>query len=125
MIREAIEEYVNTVLDELPTEFAEKLQNVVIVVEDWPTPFHLKQGNVAAGMTLFGLYQGVPLTKRGNYFGALPDKITIFAGPIVSAHGTDMLKIKNQVKETVLHEIGHYFGMSELEIRQAQHHTHE
>lgn len=120
MNREQFEALVTEVLDSLPEEFASRMDNVVVVVEGWPTMAHLKAGNVQPGMTLFGLYQGIPLTKRGNYNAVLPDKITIFAGPILTSSGWDPQAIKAQVRSTVLHEIGHFFGMSEEEIRKAQ-----
>lgn len=120
MDRPTFESLVVEVLDALPEEFASHLDNVEIVVEDWPTLAHLQAGNVQPGMTLFGLYQGVPRTKRGNYAAVLPDKISIFAGPIVNAMGGDETRIREQVRKTVLHEIGHHFGMNEEEIRKAQ-----
>lgn len=120
MNREQFEALVAQVLDSLPEEFASRMENVVVVVEGWPTVDHLKAGNVKPGMTLFGLYQGVPLTKRGHYHAVLPDKISIFAGPILASSGWDPKAIKTQIRSTVLHEIGHFFGMSEEEIRKAQ-----
>lgn len=115
-----IESFVEETLDTLPQEFGSKLQNISIVVEDWPTEEQLRLGNVPAGMTLFGLYQGVPLTKRNHYHAVLPDRITLFAGPLFRAHGNDILELQQQVRHTVIHEIGHYFGMNEEEIRAAQ-----
>lgn len=123
MNREAFESLVADVLDSLPEEFASKLDNVVVLVEDWPTEEHYKAGQVSPGMTLYGLYQGIPRTKRGNYTAVLPDRITIFAGPILAAAGWSDEVVKNQVRSTVLHEIGHYFGMNEEEIRKAQNRT--
>ncbi len=96
-------------LDNLPEQFAKALNNVEVVVEVWPPP----------GQHLFGLYQGVPQTKRGTYQAVLPDKISIFAGPIVAAFGDNPELLRKQVRNTVLHEIGHHFGMSEAEIRAA------
>ncbi len=110
---------VKQALDGLPEQFAKALNNVEVVVEVWPTPFHLTSGTVGQGMTLFGLYQGIPKTRRGNYSNVLPDKISIFAGPIVQAVGDDPEAVKKQVRNTILHEIGHHFGMNEEQIRRA------
>lgn len=120
MTREKFEELVTQALDDLPEEFMRKLDNVNIVVETWPTIDQLRESRVGAGMTLFGLYQGIPKTKRSNYYGVLPDKITIFAGPILSTIGDDIIVVRDQVRKTVIHEIGHHFGMSEEDIRRAQ-----
>ena len=117
---EEFEALVAQALESLPEEFASKLNNVNIVVETWPTPDQLLGSGVGAGMTLFGLYQGVPQTKRTHYYGVLPDKITIFAGPILSTFGEDIIAVKDQVRKTVIHEIGHHFGMNEEDIRTAQ-----
>ena len=113
------ENLVKQALDGLPEQFAKALNNVEVVVEVWPTPFHLTSGTVGQGMTLFGLYQGIPKTRRGNYSNVLPDKISIFAGPIVQAVGDDPEAVKKQVRNTILHEIGHHFGMNEEQIRRA------
>lgn len=117
--RQQFEELVSGVINSLPEEFGSKLENVDVVVEDWPGIDDLKSVNVKPGMTLFGLYRGIPRTKRGNYNAVIPDKIVIFAGPIVTAHGQGYDSLKNQIRSTVLHEIGHHFGMSEEDIRNA------
>jgi len=110
MSLEEFQELVDEALENIPEEFRKHLDNVDILVEDWP---NRKE-------PLFGLYRGVPKTKRGLYYsGVLPDKITIFAGPILS-FSKDEEGVKFQVKKTVIHEIGHYFGMSEETIRQAE-----
>jgi predicted Zn-dependent protease with MMP-like domain len=102
----------------LPDQFRSALSNVEIIVEVWPSRTDLEKLKVHGW--LFGLYRGVPQTKRGQYNAALPDKIIIFAGPILSVFGSDPDVVKQQVRKTVLHEIGHHFGMSEDEIRAAQ-----
>ena len=67
-----------------------------------------------AGQPLLGLYQGVPLTRRGiNYSGALPDKFTIYRGPLVRHYGSDPERLRVQVKRVVLHEVAHHFGISD------------
>ncbi len=117
---EEIENLVKQTVEDLPEEFKSRLENVDILVEIWPTEQDLRSIFAHPGTTLFGLYRGVPKTKRGdNYSGVLPDKIVIFAGPILS-FARSLEEAKRQIKKTVLHEIGHYFGMSEQAIRKAQ-----
>lgn len=107
---------VEEAIDSLPEEFAKRLNNVSVVVEDNPSPELLKSLKLAPWALLFGLYQGVPQTKRGFYFGVLPDKITIFKNPIERVARTEE-EIKAQVRATVIHEIGHHFGLSEEDLR--------
>jgi len=91
-------------LDALPRELRDRLSNVELVVEDEPPP----------GQRLLGLYQGVPLTRRGsNYTGALPDKITIYRGPLERLAGGDPGRLSDQVRRVVLHEVAHHFGISD------------
>ena len=104
----------------IPERFLRKLDNVAIVIEAEPTSAQKKKLNIHPNWTLFGLYEGVPQAKRGiNYSAVLPDKITIFQKPIEMA-ARDKQDIKEMVKNTVWHEIAHHFGMSELEVRQAE-----
>jgi len=111
--RAQFEQLVAEVLAELPPQFQEKLENVAVVVESWPTPAALHQAGLRPGQTLFGLYQGVPRTQRTSSYNLVPpDKITIYQGPI-EAHARTTADIRAQVRKTVLHELGHYFGMSE------------
>ncbi len=102
---------VERALDGLPPELSRLLDNVAIVVDDWPeysTPL-VSDGQ---GETLYGLYEGVPLTERGaGYYGVLPDKITIFRGPLERDFRT--AELEEQVRITVVHEIAHYFGFDE------------
>lgn len=118
MTREEFEELVRDALDELPDEFAQRLENVEVVIEDEPDRRLLRSlGMDPRRETLFGLYQGVPLHERGsNYGGVLPDKITIFYGPLLRACGTPE-RIRAQVRTTVIHEIGHFFGLDDKAIR--------
>ena len=120
MTRVEFEQLIVDALDSLPAEFAKQLDNVEVVAQLWPTREDLAAGHVAPGMALFGLYQGVAKTNRGNYMSVAPDIIKIFAGPMLSMYGDDKEVIRKQVRKTVLHEIGHHFGMSEEEIRSAQ-----
>lgn len=113
---------VKSAVKELPKEFRERLSNVDIFVEDFPTPEQLYKLRMRRGHTLLGLYEGIPQTKRGSGYGVggtLPDKITLFKQAIfsVSENETDLIE---QIRETLFHEIGHHFGMSEEELRKAQ-----
>lgn len=120
MERDYFEQLVNEGIKAIPQKFLEKLSNVDVVIEDEPTPEQLKKNNVRRGWTLFGLYEGVPLSERGSsYGGVLPDKITIFQKPIEEAtHSPE--EIKELVKDTVWHEIAHHFGMDEGEVRERE-----
>lgn len=106
------EELVVDVLDSMPQEFLDLLDNVDVVIETWPTSAQLKSVGVTRG-TLFGLYEGVPLTQRNSAYSIVaPDKITIFQGPIERAY-RDNDDIADQVRKTVIHEVAHHFGISE------------
>lgn len=117
---EEFEVLVSEALERIPEEFARQLDNVEVVVEAWPSQDDLQSVGAGAGVTLYGLYRGVAKTRRANYSGVLPDKIVIYAGPILADFGGNPDAVKAQVRETVLHEIGHHFGMSEQEIHRAQ-----
>jgi predicted Zn-dependent protease with MMP-like domain len=89
------------------------LSNVAIVVEDWPTAKDMDDAGLDEGDTLLGLYQGTPLTGRTSDYGlTLPDKITIFQGPIEQMCPSDW-KIQAEVQVTVVHELAHHFGISD------------
>lgn len=111
-----VESLVSQALDELPAEFAELLENVVVMVEEEPTDEDLE----TVGMDpddperdeLFGLYHGVPLTDRDTYYDALPDRVVIYADPIRRCCETRREAI-DEIKKTVVHELGHFFGMDE------------
>ena len=98
------EQVVQDALNSLPPELSARVSNVEVVVEDEPPP----------GQRLLGLYQGVPLTRRGSgYSGALPDKITIYRGPLERLYGHDPELLGNQIRRVVLHEVAHHFGISD------------
>jgi predicted Zn-dependent protease with MMP-like domain len=113
--RQRFEELVSDALDSIPREIADDMENVAVLVEDWPTP---AQG-VTEGRTLLGLYEGIPVTKRGpmGYTGVMPDRITIFRGPLCE-RARDEEELARHVRVTVLHEVGHYFGMSDARLRE-------
>jgi predicted Zn-dependent protease with MMP-like domain len=102
-------------LDEIPRALGEAIENVAVVVSEWPTREQL--GNRSG--TLLGLYEGVPLTRRDpmSYRGVLPDRITIFRGPLC-ARAHDEADLAARVRTTVLHEVGHYFGMTDARLRE-------
>lgn len=102
-------------LDSLPEEFAQRMENVEVVVEPEPPPEMLAQ--LPRGVTLFGLYHGVPLTRRGQYGNVLPDKISIYEGPITRIARTPE-RITHQVRKTVIHEIAHHFGISDARLHE-------
>jgi predicted Zn-dependent protease with MMP-like domain len=106
----SFEELIAEALDSLPKEIAERMENVEVVVEDEPPERALAE--VPDGETLFGLYEGVPLTGRGNYGMALPDKISIYRGPIERTFRTPE-EIREQVRRTVIHEVAHHFGIDD------------
>lgn len=120
MMREDFEKLVSEALDDIPQQFAEQLDNVEVVVEQWPSPEDLHSVSAQPGTTLFGLYRGVAQTKRIQYQSVLPDKIVIYAGPILAHFGDNPEAVKTQVRKTVLHEIGHHFGMNEEDLRRTQ-----
>jgi len=107
-------------IDNLPPEFQRKLENVDIVVENWPTPLQLRQAKHSHPTQLLGLYQGVPQTRRGRGYGlVLPDKISIFQKPI-EAHCRFGDEIEATIEEVVRHEIAHHFGLDERTLRQIE-----
>lgn len=104
-------------VNSLPDEISERLENVDIVIADRPTREQLRSIKGRKGDTLFGLYEGVPLTNRTHGYGmVIPDKITIFQGPIESYCRNDAQIVK-QVRRVVLHEIAHHFGISDRRLR--------
>ena len=113
--RERFEQLVADVLDGIPEELGRHMENVAVIVEDWPSPAQLagRRG------TLLGLYEGISLTRRSplSYAGVLPDRITIFRGPLSSLarDGDDLTRL---VTTTVVHEVAHHFGISDERLRE-------
>ena len=107
---------VGEAIDSLPSKFLKRLNNVAVVVEDTPAIQQLRKLRLPGWALLFGLYEGIPQTKRGSYSGVLPDKITIFKNSIERIARSDG-EIKAQVRTTVIHEIGHHFGLSDEDLR--------
>ena len=111
------EELVEKALDGLPEEFAELMDNVVVTVEEEPSEEDLEtleddDPDDPERGELFGLYLGVPRTDRDTFYQTMPDRIVLFSGPILRACRTRAEAI-DEIRKTVLHELGHYFGMEE------------
>jgi predicted Zn-dependent protease with MMP-like domain len=102
-------------LDSMPKLFLERLENIEVLIEEWPSQEDLDTVGIGSRdrSSLLGLYHGVPLTHRHTYYSALPDTITIYQKPIERAAGPDEEKIREQVRHTVIHEIAHYYGISD------------
>ena len=120
MTRERFEKLVEEALKEIPRRFRKAMHNVVVVVEDEPSPEVLAEMEIEPGDSLFGLYHGTPLTERSwGYGNNLPDRISIYQKPTEEACEDDD-EIRDCVAETVIHEFGHYFGLSEEEIEEIE-----
>lgn len=116
MTRKRFEKLVERALRTIPRRFRDAMANVAVVVEDEPSVDLLDDMEIEPGETLFGLYQGTPLPERGwTYDNTLPDRVTIFQRPIEDECDDDEEIVKT-IGETVIHEFGHYFGLSEEEI---------
>jgi predicted Zn-dependent protease with MMP-like domain len=107
------ERLVARAIERLPEEFCERMENVDIVVADEPTGEQLTKLERERGESLFGLYEGIPLTQRSENYGfVMPDKITIFRKPIEAACRNES-EIVGQIQDTVQHEIAHHFGIDD------------
>lgn len=112
---EEFEVLVGRALDQLPEEFAELLNNVVVLAEDEPDPELLAQMGFAPGEELLGLYTGVPLTERETGWNTLPDTVSIYRGPLLRIC-QDRRELIGEIRDTVMHELGHHFGLSDEEM---------
>jgi len=107
-------------MDELPKRFMEHLDNVAITYADNPTPEQLTKQGVREGQVLLGLYEGIPLTKRGSGYNlVLPDKITLFKYPIAML-SRDEADLYERVKRTLWHEIAHHYGLDHGRIHELE-----
>jgi predicted Zn-dependent protease with MMP-like domain len=121
MTRERFRELVAEAIDTIPRRFANEVKNLAIVVEDEPSAALLAEMEMGPDDVLFGLYQGTPLPeRRWDYGNALPDCITLFQTPIELECGGDEDCIVMEIGDTLIHELGHYFGMSEEEIMEIE-----
>jgi len=120
MQKKSFEALVARALDDLPLEFQRRLENVDVVVEDYPTSKQLGSTKLRGRTQLLGLYEGVPQTRRGRHYGmAVPDKITIFQKPIEAKARSDK-EIEMEIQRVVRHEIAHHFGSSEETLRRLE-----
>lgn len=115
--REEFEELVARGLDSLPEEFAELLDNVAVVVEEEPSGEDLDSVGLdpEGDDELFGLYHGVPLAMRDTFYSELPDRVVIYRGPLLRAC-TSRREVVREVRDTVIHELGHHFGLDEEDM---------
>jgi len=120
LTREEFEDLVVSALKKLPRFFRKKMENVDVVVEDRASLEVLKEMGLRSPYELLGLYQGVPLSRRGFYYGnVLPDKITLFQLPIEAICNT-RAEVESKVREVVIHEVGHYFGLDDERLRELE-----
>lgn len=113
--RTTFEDLVGRALDTLPETLAQHLENIAIVVEEEPDPTVLAEFEMGPEEELMGLYQGVPLTERGSFYEALPDRIAIYRGPILRCC-TNRHQVVQEIRDTVVHELGHYFGLEDEDM---------
>ncbi len=117
---EQFDQTISEVMDELPEEYIKRLNNVAIVYADEPTPAEREQLKLRCDQTLLGLYQGIPLTQRGaGYNLVLPDKITLFKGPLLR-QSNNLVDFRANVKHTLWHEIAHFFGLDHDRIHRLE-----
>jgi len=110
--RRRFQQLVEEALAGVPEAFRQVLDNVHVVVEDWPTAEQLASVGLPEDGVLFGLYEGTPLPERGIEPPLLPDRITLFQGPLEEACDNED-ELREEIRRTVLHELGHYFGLDE------------
>lgn len=119
---EKFEAYIATAMDELPEQYIKRLNNVLITFEDEPSQEQRQKQKLRADQTLFGLYEGIPMNRRGaGYNLVLPDRITIFKGPL-SRSATSLEALKAMVKHTLWHEIAHFYGLDHDRIHEIERH---
>ena len=120
LTRKEFEEAAVSALKGVPAFFKKKMENIDVVVEDHASQDLLLEMRLRSPFDLLGLYQGVPLDRRGFYYGnVLPDKITLFQIPIESICATEE-EVKEKIREVVIHEVGHYFGLSDERLRELE-----
>lgn len=112
------ERLVAEVLDGLPDLFRERLENVAVVVEEWPDPETMRLAGVRHPAQLLGFYHGIPQTQRTHHYGlVLPDKISIYRRPILM-RCRNREEVRATVRRVVLHELGHHFGIDDERLRE-------
>ena len=116
--RRQFKRLVRDALETIPEPFRSQIRNLDITVARRPTAMELRDAGVRPGRTLFGLYHGIPLTRRGAHYGnVLPDKITLYMDPLMAACRTEE-QLKEQVRRTVVHEIAHHFGIDDDRLKE-------
>ncbi len=111
---------VSECMEELPEEYVAGLDNVLVTYEELPTEEQRTKQKLRGNQTLLGLYEGVPLTRRGNgYQFVLPDKITLFSAPLKNI-SNDLSDLKKNIKHTLWHEIAHYYGLDHDRIHEIE-----
>ena len=117
---EEFEELVTEAISTLPEKFRERMENIVVVVESLPSQELLREMKIKSPYGLLGLYRGVPYTRRGIWYrNVMPDTIIIFKKPI-EVRCKNKEEIKESVRKVVIHEIGHYFGLGEADLRKIE-----
>jgi len=120
MNREQFEHLVTKAVDDLPEEFVARLNNVNVVVEDFPNRVQLRNSKIVHRYSLLGLYEGVPQTRRGQSYSLVPpDKITIFQKPIEARCRNDS-EIMAEVQRVIQHEIAHHFGIDDARLKEIE-----
>ena len=119
--RREFQDLAEAALASLPRTLLDRLDNVAIWVEDWPDRQTLREMGIPSRTSLLGLYQGIPLPDRSHDLtGRLPDRIVLFQGPIELHARRTGIPVGQVVRETLLHEIGHYLGLSEAQLRRLE-----
>ena len=122
MTRAAFERLVVEAITLIPKRFRREIRNLAVIVEDEPGPALLDEMEIEPPDSLYGLYQGTPLTERTSSYGnTLPDRITLYQKPI-EEDCEDEDEVRAVIGETLIHEVGHYFGLSEEEIEEIEEH---
>lgn len=117
-MRVALDEFeslVEKAIDQLPEEYANLLDNVAVLVENEPDPEDLEALGMAPEDELLGLYRGIPLIERDSAYSALPDQVLLYRGPLLRIC-RDRRELVREVRDTLVHELGHYFGLSDEEM---------
>ena len=120
LTRTEFEEVVTSALERLPKSLKNKMENIDVVVENHASQSLLLEMGLRSPSELLGLYQGIPLDRRGFYYGnVLPDKITLFQMPIELDCKTKE-EIEEKIQEVVIHEVGHYFGLDDKRLKELE-----
>jgi predicted Zn-dependent protease with MMP-like domain len=107
---EQFEDFLDEAIKAVPEPYSKRLENIAFLIEDYPSAEQRQKLNLYPNETLFGLYEGVPLTKRGGALKLLPDKITVFKQPLLAVSRTPA-QLRRNIGHTIWHEVAHYFGL--------------